>query len=257
MPKISRTTNPTKLNELDTKFFSVRIQDRPDAKRAFWLERFDFLGAGLSPGLRLACVAHAGSTEEYFELGTVDAYDTNTHLINELAPDRPLKFRFVVYEKGNPLLKAFADNIRAIDEAGSLSDSLVDIETSDLHGPAWRLEIPPVQQGFEKPVLLVERLLFPTPSAAAKDRWIAVLVMPEVMRQIATVIANNIGALEDSEVWVSAWSEYLKNFRVDELSEDADDRAISNWVDEVVAEFCGKPAMKSQFGFAISELLGD
>lgn len=257
MPKISRTTNPTSLHELDAKFFSVRIHDRSDGRRAFWLERFDFVAAGLTPGLRLACVAHAGSTEEYFQLGTVDAHDANPHAINELAADRPLKFRFVVYENGNPLLKAFADNIRAIDEAGMLGDSLVDIETYDLHGPAWKLEIPPVQPGADKPVLLVERLLFPTPLAAAKDRWIAVLVMPEVMRQIATVIAKNIGSLEDPEVWIFSWAEYLKSFGLDELSDDDDELAVSNWIDNVVISFCGKPTMKSQFGFAIDELMGN
>jgi len=257
MPKISRTTNPTSLHELDAKIFSVRLQTGKDGKRVFWLERFDFPASGLAPGLNLACVAHAGSTEEYFQLGKIESPDVTPHFINELAGDRPLKFRFVVYENGNPRLTAFADNIRAIDEAGMLGDSLVDIEPSDLQGAAWRLVIPEVKPGADKPVLQVERQLFPTAAAAAKDRWIAVLVMPEVMRQIADVIAKNIDCLEDQEVWISGWAEYLASFGLDELPDNADDVGVSQWVDAVVSSFCAKPAMKSQFGFAVAELMGD
>jgi hypothetical protein len=257
MPKISRTTNPTNLHELDANMFSVRIQTSKEGNRAFWLERFDFSACGLAPGLRLACVAHAGSTEEYFELGTIDAPDVTPHAINELAADRPLKFRFVVYESGNPRLSAFADNIRAIDEAGMLGDSLVDIEPSDLNGPAWRLEIPEVKNGADKPVLLVERQLFPTALAAAKDRWVAILIMPEVMRQIARVISRNMGCLEDSEIWISNWADYISSFGLNDLADDADEIAVNQWVEDVVRSFCTKPTMKAQFGFAIAELIGD
>lgn len=257
MPKISRTTNPTSLRELDSKLFSVRVQAHPNGKRSFWLERFDFANSGLLPGLCLACVAHAGSTEEYFELGCIDTPLLTPNTINELATDRPLKFRFLVYERGNPRLTAFADNIRAIDEAGMLGDSLVDIEPADLFGATWRLEIPEVKPGADKPVLLVERQLFPTAQAAAKDRWIAVLVMPEVMRQIAGAISHSAGSLDDPEVWIFGWAEYLSSLGIDELADDADDTARLQWVEDVVRAFCAKPSMRSQFGFAIAELSGD
>lgn len=257
MPKISRTTNPTSLKELDAKLFSVRTQTHANGTRSFWLERFDFANSGLPPGLRLACIAHAGSTEEYFELGAIESPAHLVKPINELAPNRPLKFRFVVYEHGNPRLKAFADNIRAIDEAGTLGDSLVDIEPADLGGAAWRLEVPEVKPGADKPVLLVERQLFPTAQAAAKDPWIAVLVMPEVMRQIAGAISGNSDSLEDPEVWVSGWAEFLTSLGIGALAEDLDDIAKAQWVEDVVAAFCAKPSMKAQFGFAIAELSGE
>lgn len=257
MPKISRTTNPTSLKELDAKLFSVRTQTHTNGARSFWLERFDFANSGLAPGLRLACVAHAGSTEEYFELGAIESPVHAVKPINELATNRPLKFRFVVYEHGNPRLIAFADNIRAIDEAGTLGDSLVDIEPADLGGAAWKLEIPEVKPGADKPVLLVERQLFPTAQAAAKDPWIAVLVMPEVMRQIAGAISVSPGSLEDPEVWISGWAEFLTGLGIGELGEEPDDIAKAQWVEEVVAAFCAKPSMKAQFGFAIAELSGE
>lgn len=257
MPKISRTTNPTSLKELDSKLFLVRIQTNSNGARLFWLERFDFVNSGLPAGLHLACVAHAGSTEEFFELGLIENPVHAVMPINELATDRPLKFRFVVYQPGNPRLCAFADNIRAIDEAGTLGASLVDIEPADLGGPTWRLEVPEVKTGADKPVLLVERQLFPTAQAAARDPWVTVLVMPEVMRQIAVVISVNSGSLEDPEVWVSGWTKFLSSLGVDELGDDADDTAKAHWVENVVAAFCAKPSMKAQLGFAIAELTGE
>jgi hypothetical protein len=257
MPRISRTTNPTSLKELDSKLFSVRVQTDASGARSFWLERFDFVNSGLARGLRLACIAHAGNTEEYFQLGSIESPVQDVKSINELANNRPLKFRFVVFEDENPRLIAFADNIRALDDAGMLGDSLVDIEPGDLGGPAWRLEIPEVKSGADKPVLLVERQLFPTPQAAAKDLWIAVLVMPEVMRQIATLISENSGGLKDPESWISGWEEYLVALGAGDISEDSDNIARSQWVDEVVAAFCAKPSMKAKFGFAINELIGE
>jgi hypothetical protein len=257
MPKISKTTNPTGLREIDAKNISVRVITDRDGRRSFWVERFDTAAYKFEPSLRLACVAHAGSTEEYFELGSVEQPYHTTRPLSELAADRPLRFRFLVYPEGSPKLVAYADNIKALDESGNGGESLVDIEPADLNGEAWRLDLAEVRPGTDKPVLLVERQLFPTSLTAARDPWVAVLVMPEVMRQIARVIAENPGCLDDQELWPSAWAEYLRKNSVEELSEDADEMARSQWVEHVVEEFCARPSMKIQFNFAIAELRGE
>lgn len=257
MPKISRTTNPTGQRQLDASLFSVRTPMDAAGRRTFWLERFDFASAGLAPGLKLACIAHAGSTEEYFEIGTVDAPDHATRPLLELVQDRPLKFRFLVYESGNPLLVGFADNVRPADEAGELGDSLVDIQPADLHGCAWKLELPSSLVGDDKPVLLVDRQLFPTAAAAARDPWIAVLVMPEVMRQIARVIAAEPSSLTDENAWASMWAQFLEAEGISMPAEDLDKHELDNWVDEVVETFCAKPVIRSQFNLATKELSGE
>ena len=257
MPKISRTTNPTDLKTLDAKLFSVRVQTNADGTRSFLLERFDFASSKLLPGLHISCIAHAGSTEEFFRLGTVENPHHTVNQLHELATDRPLKFRFLIHEQNNPKLVAFADNIRAVDESGLLGNSLVDIEPADLGGPAWKLDIPEISASADKPVLLVERQLFPTAQAAARDIWIAVLVMPEVMRQIARKISNSLGSLEDNETWVYNWAEFLAVIGVSEIPEDADDDAKDGWVEEVVAAFCAKPSLRSQINRAIAELGGE
>ena len=255
MPKISRTTNPTSLKELDSKNFLLRTQISANGKRLFWLERFDFAASQLSPGLRMDCVAHAGNTEEYFQLGVVEKPSCDSHQINDLALDHPLKFRFLVYEQGNPRLVAAAENIRSADESGTLGDSLVDIECADLKGAAWKLTLPNDEAGADKPVLQVEKMLFPTPLAAAKDRWIAVLVMPEVMRKIAEVIAENFD-LDNPESWTSGWRDFILGMGVPELVDDPDDLQRDNWVEDVVSAFCSRPAMKHQFKEAVADLNG-
>lgn len=256
MPTISRTTNPTGLKQLDAQHFSVRTHTDANGARSFWLERFDFAASKLPPGLCIACIAHAGNTEEFFRLGTVENPDHAIRPLHELATDRPLRFRFLIHEIDDPKLIAFADNIKAADESGLLGNSLVDIEPADLHGPVWKLEIPDTVPGADKPVLLVERQLFPTAKAASRDLWIAVLVMPEVMRQIGRVIAENYPSLDDPEIWIYGWADFLTTLGVSDLPEDADRIAREGWVEEIVSAFCAKATVKSQISRAEAELSG-
>jgi hypothetical protein len=81
--------------------------------------------------------------------------------------------------------------------------------------------------------------------------------MPEVMRQIAREIACNAASLEDTEIWISRWLEFLTGLGIGELAEDADDIAKDQWAEEVVAAFCAKPSMKVQLNYAIAELSGE
>lgn len=257
MPKISRTTNPTDLKELDGNCFSVRVTTSADGVRSFLLVKFDLAKSKLEPGLQLDCIAHSGSTEEFFQLGTVEQPKNETFILADLATDRPLKFRFMIYKVGEAKLIAFADNIRAVDDAGQIGSSLVDIEPANLMGPVWRLEIPQLTATGDKPVLLVERQLFSTAQAAARDPWIAVLVMPEVMRRIAEIIVDNPGGLEEPESWIFPWAQYLIGFNIGDPPEDADQDAKDNWITAVVSAFCTTPSLKAQMHQAMRELSGD
>lgn len=255
MPQISRTTNPTGLKKLDAKLFGVRVQTI-DTARSFWLEKFDYKLSQLPGGLQLSCIAHSGNTEEFFKLGTVDNPDLSPKPLYNLAVDKPLKFRFIIHLPGDPKLVAFADGVRAADDAGLLGGSLVDIEPADLKGSAWRLEIPPLVSGADKPVLLVERNMFAAAQVAANNSWIAVLVMPEVLRQIATVISKNPPSLMDPEVWSSSWAEFFAGLGAGELADDVDEAAAKDWVEGVVYGFCAKPAMRAQMLRIATELNG-
>lgn len=257
MPKISKTTNPTGLKELHAKTFTVRLLTPPNGPRSFWLERFSEESIALPRDTEISCVAHAGNAEEFFRLGTIETPDHSAQLIRELPADRPLKFRFMFSGPTNPKLLAFADNIRAADESGNMGDSLIDIEPADLDGPAWKLELPSATPSDDRPVLLVERQLFPTASAAAADVWIGVLVMPEVMRQVCRVVSENFSGLDDKDTWIGGWLEFFESLGVAIPAEDADETIKTAWIEDVVVAFCARTVMRSHMKRAEQELSGD
>lgn len=256
MPQISRTTNPTGLKKLDAKLFGVRVQPTSSG-RSFWLEKFDAALSGLPSGLQLSCIAHCGNTEEFFKLGTVAKPDLTVKPLRHLATNRPLKFRFVIHAIDDPKLVAYADGVRAIDDAGLLGGSLVDIELADLKGGSWKLVIPALAVDADKPVLLIEKSMFASVQAAANNSWLAVLVMPEVLRQIATVIAKDSRCLENSSTWSFAWAQFLIGLSGQDPPDVDDEEAKKDWVESVVDGFCAKPALRAKMLLAAKELNGE
>lgn len=259
MRQITRTTNPTGLKLIDKKHFVVRLGEHGEKGRAFWVDRFDFSEAGLNPLVELGCVAHAGSTEEYFELGPVSAFNSNPLSLRGLATDQPLKFRFFFNNPGESLLIGYTDGVQALDEAGLLGSSLVDIEPADLGGATWKLVVPEGVGAGEKPNVLVERSLFPTSISAVSHPWFGVLVMPEVMRQIAMCIAENPSALDDTETWISKWGPFLATLGIQapvEVEED-DAAAKEAWAVDVVTKFASKGVFKHHLAKAHAEMDGE
>ena len=258
MGQITRTTNPTGLKQIDKKHFVVRVKEDDRGGRVFWLDQFDHAAANLDPSVKLGCVAHAGSTEEYFELGTVSAFNKAPLSLRGLATDKPLKFRFIFNKPGESMLIGYTDGVRALDEAGKLGSSLVDIEPSSLHGIAWKLTLPEGTGTGEKPNVQVEKSLFPTAASAANHPWFGVLVMPEVMRQIAVSIAKNPSALEDSESWIAPWADFIAALGVEPPAEFGEDDTLAQlaWVEAVVDRFAAKGIFRHHMGKALAEMDG-
>lgn len=259
MGQITRTTNPTGLKQIDKKHFVVRVKDDSPNGRVFWLDQFDHAAANLEPAVQFSCVAHAGSTEEYFELGSVSAFNKVPMSLRGLATDKPLKFRFIFNHPGESLLIGYTDGVRALDEAGKLGSSLVDIEPANLNGIAWKLVLPEGTGAGEKPNVLVEKALFPTATSAANHPWFGVLVMPEVMRQIAMSIAENPSALDDSESWIAPWADFISALGVEPPVEFEEDDTLAQiaWADEVVAKFAAKGIFRHHMTKAFSEMDGE
>lgn len=257
MGQITRTTNPTGLRQVDKRFFVVRVIDDAQYGRHFWLERFDYAAAGLDAEIQFACIAHAGSTEEYVEFGTVSEITQQRHSIRALATDKPLRFRFIFFKKGESQLVAYTDGVRALDEAGNLGSSLVDIEPTSLRGIAWKLDLPTGLDGGDKPNVLVERELFPTAISAATHPWFGVLVMPEVMRQIAMAIADEPDSLDDQTSWMSPWADFIKALEVDAPVISDDDEWKTAWAELVVEKFAAKGVFRHHMAKTQVEMSGD
>lgn len=257
MGQITRTTNPTGVKQIDQKHFTVRVRGDSSEDRVFWLERFDYAAAGLNPMILIGCVAHAGSCEEYIDLGAVSDFNTNPVSLREIPTDRPLKFRFIFNRPGESLLVGYADGVRALDEAGGLGSSLVDIEPVDLQGVPWKLVLPD-GTGADKPNVLVDKSLFPTALSAANHPWFGVLVMPEVMRQIALAIAEAPDSLDDPETWIAPWAGLIASLAISPPTElDASDEfSQHSWADEVVRRFTSKGIFKHQMAKAVQEMGG-
>ncbi|CAH0226006.1 Oxidoreductase [Pseudomonas sp. IT-194MI4] len=259
MGQITRTTNPTGLKQIDKKHFVVRVRDDVSDGRVFWLDSFDYVAAKLDPSVQMGCIVHAGRTEEYFDLGPSCDFKKTPMSIRALATDKPLKFRFIFNNPGESLLVGYTDGVRALDEAGNLGSSLVDIEPIDLHGIAWTLVLPEGTGTGEKPNVLVERSLFPTAGAAANHPWFGVLVMPEVMRQIAMAIAKTPSALDDAETWIAPWKDFITAMGVNPPSDTTGDDISDqqDWAEEVVKKFAAKGIFKHHMAKALTEMEGE
>ncbi len=246
MGQITKTTNPTGLTQVDKKHFIVRIDYDASGGRVFWLDNFDFVTAKLDSSLHMSCIAYAGNMEEYFELGALSDLKKSPMSIRAIASDKPLKFRFVFNRPGAPLLVGYADGVRAFDEAGYLGVSLVDIEPTKLNGIVWKLTLPEGSGTGEKPNILVERTLFPSATSALNHPWFGVLVMPEVMRQIALAIAQSPFSLEDPETWISSWKGFIDSLGVSDPIhlEGGDTAVLERWADEVVQRFAEKGILR-------------
>jgi len=257
MKQISRRTNPTGLNEVDRRHFSLRLNDDGKSDRTFWLERFDFNAAGIPPGALINCVATAGASEQYFALGSASNFSRTARVIGEVVRNKPVRFRFVFHMPGEKKLIGFADGVRPIDESGNLGGSLVDIFPTELHGPVWELDLPVSNAEVSaKPCIFVERSIFPTATVAVKHHWFVGLVMPEVMRRIALRIAENAGALENDDTWTGTWKSYIDQLGVGAPPDDEDDR-VDEWAATVVRKFASSGQLRLQIDQLIGEMQGE
>lgn len=257
MKQISRRTNPTGLNEIDRRHFSLRLSDDGKSDRTFWLERFDFKAAGIAPEVLINCIATSGSSEQYFALGAVSNFSRTARSINELVRNKPVRFRFVFHMPGEKRLIGFSDGVRPIDESGNLGGSLVDIFPTDLNGPVWELELPSANaEASAKPCILVESSIFNVAQAAVNHHWFVSLVMPEVMRRVALCIAADPGSLDNDETWTGTWKAYIDQLNVGAPPEDEDD-LIEDWAASVVRKFASTGHLRLQIDRLISEMHGD
>lgn len=260
MAQISRTSNPTDLLNVDRRHVLIRIHGT-GTELEFAVESFDYDAAGIPQDAVVACVAHAGNAEEYFQLGYAGAVDDTRHAIAGLDNGHPLRFRLLFTASGDPKLIGFTDGVRPANESGELGPSLVDIEPADLGGPAWKLTLPDSVTGDSKPNILVERQIFPTAYAAARSPWFAGLVMPEVMRQVALTIGAHHESLQDENSWMYPWSLFLDNLRAPPPPENAEDtnaepNELATWADEVAGLFARSSSMKHVLDFMVSNMQG-
>lgn len=240
MPAISRTTNPTRVKRIEKSKASVRVikSTVDSAPRFLLIDRLDTAKSDLPIGTRVACIASAGPTAQYFELGTVESPALKPQPLSELAADAAMSVRVIFYEASGARILASIDGIRPLDE-GADSTSLVTIQPAPLEGPLWRLELGP-DGGDENPLLLVEESLFGNAKAAAANAAFVAMVLPEVLRQVATRVFEYGADESDEGGWIARWQRFLDVVHPPATPIDDD---VDGWVTSCVRAFCERGHM--------------
>lgn len=257
MPTISRTTNPTKVSSIQKGVISIRVAKMLgiDAAKTFFVEHFDRSQISLSPATKVACIATAGQTAQYFELGSVEQLDTKAMALSELATDAPIRFRVVFYDVESSRVLAAADNIRTVDEDSS-SPSLVSIQPVPLDGPLWKLEMPDLGAD-DHPVLLVEEKLFCSAKAAVAHPMFVSFVLPEVVRCIATKLVEAETDSIDEGSWLAPWFRFFSSINANPLADLSDSVDQEKWVNECVKAFCRRGQMATSIDAVLAEATGE
>lgn len=229
MARTSSTSNPTGLVEIDRNDVSIVVTEVDDA-RSVSLSRLEVGGYKLSPELKVVLVARAGSTSQRIELGSLGAWDRDAHSIPELDRNAALRFRVLLHEAASPKLAASCENLRARNT--DRGESLLPMEAVDLGEEVWRLDMSP-----EGPLILFNKIVFPTASVAARHPAFAPLIMPEVVRQICRKLASNPEVLADEADVLFPWGRWLDDLGVDRPPESADGEDMGKWGEEVVSTF--------------------
>jgi hypothetical protein len=253
MPAINRTSNPTKVISIDRSALAIRVSagKRATDPKCFSIDRFSIEKAGVLGSLKVGCLAMAGQTAQYFDLGTAAKLDTTQQVLTELATDAAVRFRVMFYEPHDSKIVAAADNIKPIDEDGS-SHSLVSIQPGKLDGPMWKLELSDVTSE-NQPVVHVEEQLFSSAKTAVSSAAFMSLVLPEVLRQIATKIVHTADEADLESSWIGKWVEYFAKINPNPLEELETESEKSDWVDDSTRMFCRKGAMPSLLASFLNE----
>lgn len=257
MPTISRTSNPTKVSAVQKGAISIRVAKMlgRDAVRTFFVEHFERSQISFPLTTKVACIATAGQTAQYFELGSVENLDTRAMALSELATDASIRFRVVFYDAESSRILAASDNIRTVDEDSS-SPSLVNIQPVPLDGPLWKLEMPD-SGADDHPVLLVEEKLFSSAKAAVAHPMFVSFVLPEVVRGIATKVVDEETDSTDEGSWLAAWIRFFSSINANSLSDLSDSIDKENWVDECVKAFCRRGQMASSIEVVLADITGE
>lgn len=239
MGRLSATSNPTNLKEINRSRVSISVIDL-GGRRSFMLDRLDLISMGLADNLNVVVIGRAGNTNRRFDLGTVAMLDRSAQSLDGLDRSQSLRFRVLLHEAGNPQLVASIEDLCARDDAQS--ESLLPMEAVDLGERVWKLVI----KEDEGPVLQFNVLVFPNAAGAENYVPFGALVIPEALRQVMAWIAQNPGCLEDEAGPWGAWANWMKGIGAEPLPTDPEDGEGEIWCDRVTDRFCGHFRFASQ-----------
>jgi hypothetical protein len=237
MSRLSATSNPTGLKEIDRARVSVRVTVR-DGVKYFALTKLDIDDLNVDDSCRVLFIASSNNTSQRYDLGTVKACSKADQALSDLDPVGVQRYRILIRRPDDPLLVASAENLRLSGENNG--ESLIPMEPADLGQELWRL----VLNDTDGPTLQYNSKVFPSAGGAQHNVAFVSLVLPEALRQVLRRIAATPEVLSDETTPFFLWGEWLDSIgadRPDQLEEGEDDR--NEWANKVVAKFCDREKM--------------
>jgi hypothetical protein len=243
----SHVTNPTRLVRIEKHRVSVVVAYKDNKRHSFDIYRLNLTDLGLPADANVWVVAAAGLTEKNFECGTIgNLTPIRGAPLDEIDPDKPLVFRVIVFNPGEPKLIATAEDIypRNSQDKDSVLPLLPVEPVGDLGEQMWRVSkeegVRPILQVNADPELNIMSELLVDPIFRA-------LIIPEAVRQaLIHMVRNNTADDSDLEAWQTRWKRFAADYSDVEIpSVDGSAPEVERWAGDVVASWATRARFKS------------
>ncbi|OGT58820.1 MAG: hypothetical protein A3E01_00610 [Gammaproteobacteria bacterium RIFCSPHIGHO2_12_FULL_63_22] len=243
MARLSATTNPTNLVQIDREDVCVDVVNVDGVQHAF-VREFKTGAYQLPEDCVATLIARSGNTSLRFDLGNIGAWSAGPYSLSELDKGHLRKFRILVRKPGEARLTASVENIRPKGE-GDL-ESLLPIVSTDLGQRLWRVTI-----DEDGATLECNSRIFPNGESAQSYPPFRTLVLAEALRQVLQHLAADPERMAtEGSVWME-WAAWMPSLGISpNLPAELDARA--HWVEESTAAFCDRFSLASDLEASLS-----
>ena len=236
MARLSTTTNPTNLIEIDRSDVVIDVVKLDGAEQAI-IRELKLAAYDLAETCVCTLICRAGNTTARFELGTVLSPALGPYALTELDPGQLKKFRFLVRTPNGARLVASAEGIRPKGDGDM--ESLLPIVPTELGQRLWRVTI-----DEDGATLECNARIFANGESAQSFAPFRDLVLPEAFRQVLIYLADEPDRMDvEGSAW-SEWRAWMPLLGIEPtIPDEKDARAL--WVEGAVGAFCDKFAFTS------------
>jgi hypothetical protein len=242
MPRLSALSNPTGLIDIERNRITI-VLDESGGRQAFSLARLDLSGLEIHPAVSVVVIVKRGNSEERVSLGEISNWNKGFVVLNEISEEGTWLFRVLLAQPEGMLLVAAAENIRP-DGQGD-STSFIALEPAELGQRPWEIQI---IENDGRAILRFNKEIFHSSGEAEADKFFTVLVLPEVVRQLAEWLAREPARLSEP-TWEAFKAWLLLHGITDEPSEDSEEEQ-ADWCKRVTAAFCDRFKFATQLSEA-------
>jgi hypothetical protein len=241
MTRISRHFNYTHRVRIPASKIHVEIERGEDGEYRGIVKKLDLGERGRHPdevwkAANVVVEARRVSTGSYHKqiLGTVAQTQEKKPItpieLSEFPDESEIVFRFKVVDADKKLLGE-ADGIRTGERAETEREPLIPLILTDLKEELWKVDTSDEAVG---PRVLVNKRLPNASGLLTGDPVVRGLILPQIIRQVLAEVATTD---QQSEAWAVNWVSFADRLGHSELPDAEDEKAVEDWVDDVVESF--------------------